>query len=81
MKIITENELVRIVDNEQDYDFIGYIVNKSNHDIAIIFNDNEYEDYPTIINANNWMGFLADDAGYNAFEMIKNGKYIIMEEI
>lgn len=80
MQIITENELIRVVDNEQDYDFIGYVTNKSDKDIVIVFDNNEYEDYPTIIEANNWMGFLADEAGCNAFEMIKNGEYTIKEE-
>ena len=77
MKTIIENELIRVVDNEQDYDFIGYIVNKANQDIAIIFNDSDYEDNPIEIKANDWIGLLANSTERNMFELIKNNKYTI----
>ena len=80
MKVIFEDQFIEVVDNEHDYDFIGYIKNKSNFNIKITFDDVDYEDYPIEIKANDWIGFLADSAGYNQFELITNGKYTIEEE-
>ena len=80
MKIIHENEFVKVVDNEQDYDFIGYIENKTDKDISIIFDDCDYEDYLVKIKTNDWVGFLADEMGYDMFELIKNGSYTVEEE-
>ena len=80
MKIIHENEFVKVVDNEQDYDFIGYIENKTDKDISIIFDDCDYEDYLVQIKTNDWVGFLADEMGYDMFELIKNGSYTVEEE-
>lgn len=77
MKIIAETELITIVDNERDYDFIGYIENKSNQDIKIVFNDSDYEDDPIKIKANDWIGLLANSTERHMFEMIKNNEYTI----
>ena len=79
MKIIHENEFIKVVDNEQNYDFIGYVENKTDENISIVFNGYDYEDYPIEIKANDWVGFLADEMGYDRFELIKNGNYAIEE--
>ena len=80
MKVVFEDDIIRVVDNERDYDFIGYIENKSDEDIKIVFDDIDYEDYPIAIKANDWMGFLANQVGYDMFELMKNGDYTFEEE-
>lgn len=92
MRTVFENELVRVVDNEHDYDFVGYIENKTDKVIEIhvpefpLWIDGEEgweecigefdEDYFTI-KPNNWIGMLACPKQEAEFASLKRGEFDI----
>ena len=80
-EIIFENDIIEIATTGHDYDFIAYIENKTDKPIKmnIAVEDNYYEeDDAFIIEANNWIGLLADDEGYNDLDQIKKRNFKIL---
>lgn len=65
MKIIFENELIRVESTGRDYDFIATIENKTDKKIRIHYKDMDLLDtYGTIdVEPNDWVGLLADEEG------------------
>lgn len=79
MNKIFENDKIKISETGRDYDFIAVIENKTDKKIKIVFDDDEMEIYNFLIEANNWIGFLANDEGYEQFEEVKNGRFKITQ--
>lgn len=75
MKIVFEDNFIVLVDNERDHDFIGYVENKTDKDILIVFDDIDYEDIK--IKTKDWVGLLANSTECEMFEMIKNNQFHI----
>ena len=78
-KIIFEDNGVKIIDTEQNYDFIATIINKTDHDMYIDFTDEfmEFNDDTIIIEKNNWIGILADRKGREQLDKLYSGQYYI----
>lgn len=77
MKIILENETIKVSETGRDYDFIATIENKTNNDIVIQPTDYNLEFYETHISANDWIGLLANENGWITLEAIKIGLFEI----
>lgn len=78
-KIIFEDNDVKIIDTEQNYDFIAIIINKTNHDLYIDFTDEfmEFNDDTIIIQKNDWVGILANEKGREQLNKLYSGQYYI----
>lgn len=79
MNKIFENDKIKVSETGRDYDFIAVIENKTDKEIKIVFDDDEMEIYNFLIEPNDWVGFLADDEGYEQFEEVKNGRFKITQ--
>ena len=59
-----------------DYDYIAYIVNNTNKVLKLYIDDLEgWYSEPIVVQANDWIGILADDEGRFQVESIKNGDF------
>lgn len=65
MKIIFENELIRVESTGKDYDFIATIENKTDKKVRVYYKDVDIPDIYDIIDVepNDWVGLLADEEG------------------
>lgn len=78
-KTLFEDKDIRIVDTEQNYDFIAIIENNSDHDLYIDFTNElmEFCDDTIIVEKNNWTGILANGKGFEQLNKLTNGHYYI----
>lgn len=92
MKTVFENDYVRVVDNEHDYDFVGYIENKTDKVIKIHVPEfplwidgedgweeceGEFDEDSFTINPNYWIGMLADRKQKSEFDTLSRGEFEI----
>lgn len=76
MKIIFENELIRVESTGKDYDFIATIENKTDKKIRLRYNLMNFDViYDTIdIEPNDWVGLLADKEGHDLVRKFELGQ-------
>ena len=76
MKIIFENELIRVESTGKDYDFIATVENKTDKKIRIRYKPMDFTVvYDTIdIEPNDWIGLLADKEGYDLVRTLELGQ-------
>ena len=76
MKIIFENELIRVESTGRDYDFIATVENKTDKNIRLRYNPMDFDViYDTIdIEPNDWVGLLADKEGYDLVRKFELGQ-------
>ena len=67
--IIYEDEYVKVETTGHDYDFIATIQNKTNSDLDCFIGGDE--DRICMLEANGWIGILANDEGYEELNLIK----------
>lgn len=68
-KVIYEDEFVKVETTGRDYDFIATIQNKTNADLDCFIGKDE--DRICMLEANSWVGILANDEGYEELDIIK----------
>ena len=70
--IIFEDKDICIKKTNKNYDFIATIQNKSNRDLYIDFTNEkmEYNDDTIIVQAQDWIGILADEKGYEFLQKL-----------
>lgn len=82
MKTIFENRQFKLIDNEQNFDFVGLIENKTNRTIKVELEedlDNGVFEDTINIPAKDWIGFVANDTEIAEFEQLitrYNPKYL-----
>lgn len=76
MKIVFENDVIKVSRTGRDYDFIAVVENKTDKKVKIIFNHDEVEDFS--IDASDWVGLLANDDGYTSLEELEVGRFIVV---
>ena len=76
MKIIFENELIRVESTGKDYDFIATIENKTDKNIRLRYNPMDFDViYDTIdIEPNDWVGLLVDKEGHDLVQKFELGQ-------
>lgn len=77
MKTIFENDVIKVFRTDRDYDFIAIVENKTDKETQIIFDD-EFEFYNFSINANDWVGLLANDDGYTSLEELEAERFTVV---
>lgn len=77
MKTIFENELIKVSKTRSDYDFIAVVENNTDKDIQIIF-DNELEFCNLSVDANDWVGILANKDGYTSLEELEAERFTVV---
>lgn len=77
--IIFEDKDICIKTTNKNYDFIATIQNKSNRDLYIDFTNEkmEYNDDTIIVQAQDWIGILADEKGYEFLQKLENREFYI----
>lgn len=76
--VMYENESIKVQTTGHDYDFIATVENKTSKSVMIVF-DNESEYLPECyVKANNWVGILANDEGYETLEALTNGRFHVV---
>lgn len=76
MKIVFENEVIKVSRTGRDYDFIAVVENKTDKKVKIIFNHDDVDDFS--IGANDWVGLLADYDGYASLKELEVGRFIVV---
>ena len=76
MRVVFENELVKVIETENNYDFIAVVENKLDEEIQVIFDDEGLEPETLTIDGNDWCGILANNNGYFAVEELMNGRFL-----
>ena len=76
MRVVFENELVKVIETENNYDFIAVVENKLDEEIQVIFDDEGLESETLTIDGNDWCGILANNNGYFAVEELRNGRFL-----
>lgn len=71
---IFENEQVKMIETGRDYDFIATITNKTNRTMKVKVDCEDYIDVYEI-QANSWVGVLADKDGWTILKKLKEGKF------
>lgn len=77
--IIFEDKDICISKTKQNFDFIATIENKTNKDLYIDFTDEfmEFNDDTIIVQAEDWIGILANTQGFERLEKLEKGQYYI----
>lgn len=78
-KTIFENKDIKIVNTEHDYDFVGYVENKTDNTIKLLINTEYETDIEVIISSNDWIGFLANDEEMEQFTALINGNFEVIK--
>lgn len=78
MRTIFEDDVIKVLETDHDYDFIAIIENKTNKKILILFDEEEMESLNFSIDPNDYVGLLADDNGYLNLEKIKSKKFTVI---
>ena len=78
MKTVFENEIIKVSKTGRDYDFIAVIENKRDKEIEIVFDDIDLEYNGIIVNANDWVGLLADYEGYFKLEELEAERFTVI---
>lgn len=68
-KVIYEDDFVKVETTGHDYDFIATIQNKTDADLDCFIGKDA--DRICMLEANGWVGVLANDEGYEELEIIK----------
>lgn len=68
-EIIYEDDYVKVETTGHDYDFIATIQNKTDSDLVCFIGGDE--DMICLLAPNDWVGFLANDDGYEELKLIK----------
>lgn len=68
-KVIYEDEYVKVETTGRNYDFIATIQNKTNADLDCFIGKDE--DRICLLEADGWVGILANDEGYEELELIE----------
>ena len=76
MKVIFENDIVKVSETGRDYDFIAVVENKLDEEIQVIFDDEDLEPETMTIDGNDWCGILANYGGRLVVEEIKGGRFL-----
>lgn len=74
MKTIFSDDIIEVIDQEKDFDFIATIINKTDETIMIDFYDLEES---IKIEPSEWIGLLADDEGYMMLEQFRYFNFIV----
>lgn len=77
MKTVFENDVIKVSRTERDYDFIAVVENKTDKEIQIVF-DNELEYCNFSVDANDWVGLLANDDGYTSLEELEAERFTVV---
>lgn len=77
MKTVFENNVIKISTTDRDYDFIAIVENKTDKEIQIIF-DNELEFCNFSVDANDWVGLLANDDGYTSLKELEAERFTVI---
>lgn len=77
-KVLTvyEDGDIVVTKTGRNYDFIAIVENKNNYAIRVIIGD-EYDGEYFDIDANEWIGILADEDGYYCLEELRKGNFKI----
>ena len=79
--ILLDSDMIRVQTTGHDYDFIATVENKSKEAVLIVFDD-ESDYLPEItIEAEDWVGLLANDEGYEILEALTNNRFHFSEDI
>ena len=76
MKVIFENDIVKVSETGRDYDIIAVVENKLDEEIQVIFDDEDLESETITIDGNDWCGILANYGGRLVVEEIKHGRFL-----
>ena len=76
MKVIFENEVIKISKTDKNYDFIAVVENKTDKKAKIRFFDDEVENI--IIEPNDWVGLLADEEGYLVLTELETERFDVI---
>lgn len=74
-KKVFEDKNISVSTTGHDYDFVGYVENKTNNDIEIMIGN---DDTPYSLKANDWLGLFADDNGRAELGFMSKGMYQIV---
>lgn len=77
MKTVFENDVIKVLKTDRDYDFIAVVENKTDKEIQIIF-DNELEFCNFSVDANDWVGILANDDGYTSLKELEAERFTVI---
>lgn len=77
MKTIFENDRICVTTTGHDFDFIAIVENKTDKSVLINFEDIDTE---IVIEANNYIGLLADEEGRGLLKQFKAGNFAIYNE-
>lgn len=77
MTIVFENDLIKVSRTGRDYDFIAVVENKTDKEVQIIF-DNELEYCNFSVDANDWVGILANDDGYTSLKELEAERFEVI---
>lgn len=79
MTTIFENDFIKVITTEHDYDFITVIENKTNEKICVHYDEPGYNDNydPILIEPNDWIGLLADDEGRDWVKAIESNQIYV----
>ena len=71
MKTIIDTKEIEVKETGQDYDFIGTVFNKTDKRLCVTC----LSGFQFPVEANDWVGLLADNVGRMCLEDFKNGDY------
>ena len=80
---IFENDFIKVDTTDRDYDFIAVILNKTNQEICVHYDEPGYNDNydPILIQPNDWVGLLANDEGRDWIKAIENNQiYVVTDD-
>ncbi len=80
IKPVFENDEITVKLTGRDYDFIAIIENKTSKDITIRItaDDDIFEEIA--IKANDWIGLLANEDGYQTLNALQSGKFVVCDK-
>lgn len=83
--VMRDDEKIRVQTTGHDYDFIATVENKTEKTILIVFDD-ESDYLPEFSvkaddKADDWVGLLANDEGYETLEAFVNGRFHIEGDV
>ena len=76
MKVIFENDIVKVSETGRDYDFIAVVENKLDKEIQLIFDDEDLEPETMTIDGNDWCGIVANYGGRLVVEELRSGRFL-----
>ena len=76
MKVIFENDIVKVSETGRDYDFIAVVENKLDKEIQVIFDVEDLEPETMTIDGNDWCGIVANYGGRLVVEELRSGRFL-----